>query len=801
MQKIKTHRLLLPAVVFLGLFSVVLTFSPSLLARNGSSTLRWAHWIGFAVWVVGAGLSARALDKSLPGSDRYLFAVTAFLAGWGLLTIWRLTPVFGVRQTVWLAVGMTVLIYGVRYPGLLVFLKRYKYVWLTAGLLLTFATLILGTNPMGSGPRLWLGCCGVYFQPSELLKLLLIVYLAGYLSDHQGLIDRISQDVKRTRRMGERLRLILPILMPISLMTGIALLLLLFQRDLGTALVFIFIYTVMIYLATGWKWVPLVSFGGMMAAGGVGYLFVDVVHARIQTWLNPWLDPSGQSYQIVQSLISIANGGVFGRGPGIGSPTLVPVAHSDFLFTALAEETGLFGTIGLFILLGIFLQRGIRIALNAPNTFQRYLAAGLTVHIVAQSLLIIGGNMRLLPLTGVTLPFLSYGGSSLLVSFLSLLILCLIAGESSGAGFRHPEKQPYVMVASFLLLCLSATALANGWWAVARGPALLKRTDNPRRAISDRFVRRGALQDRHDKPIVETIGEPGAYRRFSDYPGGAVIGYNHPVYGQSGLEASLDSYLRGLEGGDPWTLWWHHLLYGQPPPGVDVRLTLDVGIQQDIDRIFGRHKGGLVLINAESGEIYAMVSRPGYDANRLDEDYETLISNPDSPFVNRITQGRYAYQSLKELLTLQQDSHGRLLGVPDFRIHNIPVASLVDGVSPLQVVLSAAMLSNGGVLPSLRIALAIKEQEGEWISLPALSVPRETLLAENAILMSTKIVRTKEHWYLLDQPEDGKITWFAGGTLPENKNIPFAVVVVLEEDDPDLAKEIGEFALKAVVYP
>ena len=149
-----------------------------------------------------------------------------------------------------------------------------------------------------------------------------------------------------------------------------------------------------------------------------GYNRVDIIRLRINSWLNPWSDPGGESYQIIQSMIAVANGGLEGRGPGLGSPGFVPVATSDFIYSAIAEETGLFGTLGLLALFGLILARGLRTSLRAPDIFRRFLAAGITTYFGVQTILIVGGNLRLLPLTGVTLPFVSYGGSSLLTALL-----------------------------------------------------------------------------------------------------------------------------------------------------------------------------------------------------------------------------------------------------------------------------------------------------------------------------------------------------------------------------------------------
>jgi cell division protein FtsW (lipid II flippase) len=195
------------------------------------------------------------------------------------------------------------------------------------------------------------GLLWIYFQPSEPLKLLLIIYLSAYLADKQPWTtisssrfgDNESGGDEVDRNQSKSLSTTLPLLVPILIMTGLILLLLLVQRDLGTATIFLFLFAVIVYLATGRRLILILSVALLLLAGISSYFMFDVVQLRIDAWLNPWLDPSGRSYQIVQSLLAIAHGGVGGRGPGMGSPTLVPISHSDFIFTAIVEESGLVG--------------------------------------------------------------------------------------------------------------------------------------------------------------------------------------------------------------------------------------------------------------------------------------------------------------------------------------------------------------------------------------------------------------------------------------------------------------------------
>ena len=383
----------------------------------------WAACAGAAVWVV---------RRKLPRHDPVLLPVVYLLAGWGVVLIWRLLPQFGLRQALWLAAGTAALVGIVLLPGDLRWLRRYRYTWLAAGLILTALTLILGVNPSGSGERLWLGCCGVYLQPAEILKLLLVVFVASYLSDRrQMLFD--NGDAAGGAGLGRRQ--VLAYFLPLLVMWGFSALILLRQRDLGMSTLFFGVFVVMLYQASG-RWEYVAAGALLLAVGAVlGFYLFDVVRLRVEAWWNPWADFSGRSYQIVQSLIALGSGGVFGQGPGLGAPGIVPVAHSDFIFAALAEEWGLVGVLAAVGLLAVVVFRALRIAANARQPFGQLLAGGLAALVGLQALLIMGGVVKLTPLTGVTLPFMSYGGSSLVSAFCLVGLLLRLSAMNA----RRPE--------------------------------------------------------------------------------------------------------------------------------------------------------------------------------------------------------------------------------------------------------------------------------------------------------------------------------------------------------------------------
>ncbi len=614
------------AFLFLGLTALASALAPSArLDRWHFTAARLAPLVVLPVWMGSAWAVRRVLTRSKPNRDPMLLPIAYLLSGWGTLTIWRLLPSFGARQTAWFLVGTVVLIQVFRRPSDLGWLRRYRYLWMTGAILLTGLTLLLGTNPSGGEPHLWLGCCGLYLQPSEVLRLLLIVFLASYFG------DRLVWGHEQTFGRAE--------FAPLWAIGGLSVLLVIAQRDLGTGTLFVGLLAVLVYAAFG-RWKALLGAIIAAAAGGLlGWFFIGIVRLRIEAWLNPWADPSGNAYQIVQSLIAIASGGLLGSGPGFGSPGFVPAAHTDFIFAAIAEEWGMIGGLALIGLVAVLVSRGLRAASRARDPFAVILAAGVSIGFGLQSVLIIGGVVRLLPLTGVTLPFVSYGGSSLLTSLVGLAFLVHVSGGHQKQSQFLPS---FMNVQLGFSLAWVALAIVLGWWSLYRAPALVNRTDNPRRALAETESPRGQILDRNGKQLAETAGERGDYQRVYPDPAVApVIGYDSTVYGQSGIELSMDAYLRGEAGYDAQKIFWHRLIQGTPPAGYDVRLTLDGGLQSLAMQALSGRVGAAVLLDPSSGHLLALASSPTFNPNRLEETWPALTSSDLSPLLNRASQGEY----------------------------------------------------------------------------------------------------------------------------------------------------------------
>jgi len=402
-----------------GMFMLVSNISLTLLNPDDIVS----YWLTFVIWCISAIIGQVVLIQRLPKRDVLLFPSVMFLSGWGIIAIDRLAPRFADRQIIWLAISVAAMLFVAVSPNILRWLRNYRYLWLFAGLLLLISTIIFGSNPSGSvnAPQLWLGAGNIFFQPSELLKLILVVFVASYLAEQYPLL--------RTPHATAMPRYHPRIIGPILLMWGLAIIVLVWQRDLGTAILFFLVFLALLYVASGNIFIPVAGFILTIIAGAIAYQAFSVVQLRVDIWINPWADADGDAFQIVQSLHALAAGGIFGQGVGQGSPLIIPVVHSDFVYAAIVEEWGLFGAIIIIGSFAILTTRGLQIGIQQNHPFRALLGIGLSVLIAVQSIIIMGGVIRLLPLTGITLPFLSYGGSSLLMSFIIIGLLLRLSND------------------------------------------------------------------------------------------------------------------------------------------------------------------------------------------------------------------------------------------------------------------------------------------------------------------------------------------------------------------------------------
>jgi cell division protein FtsW (lipid II flippase) len=390
----------------------------------------------FLVLYVAAHLVARA---TVPNADPYLLPIAGLLTAIGLTEIYRLNPRDAFRQGLWIVIAVAL------FAAVLLFLRgdyrrleSYKYLFGLTAIALLVLPALPGLGTTVNGARLWVHVGPLQFQPGELAKIMLIVFLAGYLREKREMLAQF-----RLKDIG-----------PLLVIWGGAMLVLVETNDLGSALLYFGIFLGMVYVATGRAAYGVV--GGALFLGGsyAAYRSIAHVRERVTIWLHPWTDhkvycpsPSAphhlalrqdcQSYQLVKSLYSIGN--VHFGGTGLGRGTfettdgyqLIPYLNTDFIYSAIAQELGLIGAAALLLVYMLFVARGFRIALLADDGFSKLAAAGLTFGFALQTFIIVGGILRLIPLTGITLPFVSYGGSSVVANFVLLAGLLLISHRAT----------------------------------------------------------------------------------------------------------------------------------------------------------------------------------------------------------------------------------------------------------------------------------------------------------------------------------------------------------------------------------
>ena len=360
-----------------------------------------------------------------PGADPAILPVVFVLSGIGITFVTRLDADQGMNQLIILFVSIGLMVGTLALVRSLDVVRRYKYTLGLVGIVLLMLPMFFGREIYGS--KLWIQIPGLgQFQPGEFAKVFIVLFLAGYLAENRELLSISNHSILGFKIPRVRL------LMPLFVVWGMCMLVVVFEKDLGSALLFYMIFLIMLYVATGR--VSYVIIGCvLLAVGAVGaYHFLSHVQVRFQVWLDPFADPHNKGLQIVQSLFSLADGGLVGSGIGKGMPTLIPVVSSDFIFSAIGEEMGLLGGAGVLFLFMLFAVRGLTTAARAKSDLAAFCATGLTAAISVQAFIIVGGVTRLIPLTGVTLPFMSQGGSSLLASFVIVALLLRAGDEATG---------------------------------------------------------------------------------------------------------------------------------------------------------------------------------------------------------------------------------------------------------------------------------------------------------------------------------------------------------------------------------
>lgn len=619
------------------------------------------------------------------GADPAILPVVFTLSGIGITFVTRLQPDASLGQVIFLFLGVALMVGTLAVVKNLEVIKRYKYVLGIAGIVLLVLPMFIGTEIYGS--KLWIKIGGFQFQPGEFAKVLIVLFLAGYLAENRELLSISNRTVLGIKF--PRLRL----LYPLFIVWGVCLLVVAFERDLGSALLFYTIFLIMLYVATGRVSYVIIGLA-LLAVGAFGmYQIMSHVQVRVAIWLDPFSDAQNLGYQIVQSLFSLADGGLAGVGIGKGMADIIPVVASDMIFAAIGEEMGLLGGSAVLLLFMLFAVRGLTTAARAKSDLAAFSAAGLTAAISFQAFTIVGGVTKLIPLTGVTLPFMSQGGSSLLASFVIVALLLRAGDEATGrsteiantstdlatAGYRTtvrgshmrrpaldtPESGLLGRVALanrltrtvFLFTALFAVLIGNiTYIQVIKASEYQDMPSNNHTINKARFIKRGSIITADGLTLAESIQQAdGTYAR--SYPNGNlaahVVGYYSQQYGTMGIENTQNDTLTGSK---DYSSWQNALnsLAGISEPGNSVQLTIDSRIQRAAEQALAGRVGAIVALDPRSGAVLAWASAPTFDNTNIQAAIEAANASggADTSMYDRATLALYTPGSTFKVLTL-----------------------------------------------------------------------------------------------------------------------------------------------------
>jgi len=445
-------------LLLLGFAALITAVAMLIVEANQEQGIRWDFAQYILAYLALFGAAHMAIRRSAPYADPLLLPVVALLNGLGLVMIHRLdlasgTPISSAspgsanQQMLWTLVGVSA------FTVVVVFLKdhrvlaRYGYVCGVAGLIfLVIPALLPRSASEEQGAKIWIRLPGFSIQPAEFSKILLLIFFAAVLVAKRGVFTSAGKHIGGLTV--PRPRDLAPLLAAWIISVGV----MVFEKDLGTSLLLYASFLVLVYIATerlSWVVIGLALF----AAGSVAaYYLFGHVRTRVETWLDPFADPDNTGYQMVQSMFSFATGGVFGTGLGNGQPGTVPAASTDFIIAAVGEELGLVGLAGVLMLYTIVIIRGLRTALAVRDSFGKLLAAGLASTLAIQLFIVVGGVTKLIPLTGLTTPWMSYGGSSLLANYVLLAILVRISHAARRPILTRPQKPTPIAAASTELI-------------------------------------------------------------------------------------------------------------------------------------------------------------------------------------------------------------------------------------------------------------------------------------------------------------------------------------------------------------
>lgn len=635
---------------------VVLLFF-ALVHTSANRALVWADLavpLGLFGCFGAAHLAARRMAR---GADPALLPISFLLSGIGLAVITRLDAELATSQLLWMIAGIAALVGTLAAVPSLERLGRFKYTIALGSIVLLVLPALIGVEV--NGAKLWLRFAGLSFQPAEVAKVLVVLFLAAYLAEKR---EVLSVGTKRTlgvwlppaRHLG-----------PLMLMWAVSLLVLVAGKDLGSSLLFFGVFLVILYAATGRPGYVAVGLALFAAGATVAYTLFGHVQARVAIWLDPFADVTGRGYQLAQSLFALAAGGTIGVGVGNGLPGRIPFVETDFIFSVIAEELGLLGGAGLIVAYLVFCLRGLATAARARSDVAALAATGLVATFGLQAFVIIGGVTRLIPLTGITLPFVSYGGSSVLANFILLGLLMRAGDAGTGSGTEIVVSGQGLLgrlaltrrlrAVGLLMVTLMVTLTANLTYVQAvAADELAANPANTRGLAAELRQERGAIVTADGVVLAESVRSGEVFARR--YPQGAlaahVLGYSSVRYGRAGVEAAANEVLAGRT---DFASFADVIAAasGASVPGNDVRLTIDSRVQRAAEAALSGRRGAVVALDPRTGAVLAMASSPAYDPNTVDDQWTALSSeSAGAALVNRAAMSLYPPGSTFKVVTL-----------------------------------------------------------------------------------------------------------------------------------------------------
>lgn len=557
-----------------------------------------------------------------------IWHIIAMLHLVGSLMLHRLSPDLSVKHNMLALLGFVIMLIIGFIVNKIHFFSRMTYVYMVVAI-----GLLLIVNSTTNGATNWFSYGDFSFQPSEFVKIAFVFYLASAFKKEYKFFDFAIG----------------------STVSGIIVLILVYQRDLGSALLFFSLYMVLSYMYSRKRWMSFAQLGALSGGGYIAYILFSHVRTRVYAWQDPWAYIDKEGYQVTQGLFAFASGKWMGTGLTLGQPNKIPVVTTDFIYAAVGEELGSVFALLLILLYLILIITLLSQCQKTYSLFNAYVGVGLVVMFGFQGFLIIGGVIKLIPLTGVTLPFVSYGGTSLIATILSVGIIESITKAKHHLKRREYRAHTIITIKGIMVFLYSALIIYLLYFLVVDSDQIRLNAYNSRLDQIEENIVRGSIYDASGKTLAYSAYDGDEIARY--YPYGPMyahaVGYSQ--IGKTGIEANLNVDLLNPHFNFFEQMQWS--FSGQEVEGSDVYLTLDHGLQEIAYQALGDRKGAVIAMEPSTGKILAMVSKPDYNPNMIISTYDQLLKSEEGELLNRTTQGLYPPGSTFKVLTLLEYIH------------------------------------------------------------------------------------------------------------------------------------------------